>query len=884
MKLTRKLASILLTITLLLGLFPLVSPVSPAQAVTTWSKYSGNVAVGSERFPMDAWVIKDGTTYKMWYTRVSSNLSITQILNIVKAQNLNNIVAAISSTNMSQLLDSIDDLSANVSAIKNLLDSVTTTIGYATSTDGKNWTIQNSQALVGSSSSFWAKDPVGTPTVIKESDTSYKMWYTRVNTSLTQGQLSSILTDLGSSTIATRKQAILDLLNSTYTVIGYATSDNGTDWVVQNPQSLVGTSSGLWTKPSVGTPAVIKDGTTYKMWYTRSVTDLTSGNLTNILTNTGSFNVATILDVFDGTNSVIGYATSDNGTDWVVQNPQMLSGGPGLWQSVADPTVIKTDSTYEMWYTNVSRNLVTSGLNTLLSEIKNLGISSLWNTLKNTGVTQLITDLAALNVTTIQSLLSGSGTIISYATSSNGVDWTTQSVENLVGNSASLWSSVSSPSVVKTGEQYEIWFSKGLDSLTMQKITERLLGLDTTVGYAVSLAPSLPPGGGPLPPPPLPIGATPITTVVDAGGIAISSFAVGSPDNQVALNIPAGTRILDVNGQPTVQWIQVIPDVTPPSPPQDTKFIGVVYNLGPEGVKFSPPITLTMKYDPLNLPAGVNENNLVIALWDASKGEWVKLPSTVDTVLHTIKALVSNSGKYAILAGTRPAAFTVSELTISPLEVNVGEVVTASVTVTNTGDLAGSYSLSLQVSNVVLETKQITLGGGASQKVTFSFSRDAAGTYIVNIGQLSGSVKVKARALPTPATFVVRDLTISPASVDIGATTTISAVVANTGDISGNYKVTLKINGAAVGTKEVTLAGGSSEKVTFSVTKDVAGSYTVEIAGLSGTFTVKAPSTLPPTPQPKAKINWGLISGAIAIFVITVVIVVVLVRRQRSFR
>jgi len=93
----------------------------------------------------------------------------------------------------------------------------------------------------------------------------------------------------------------------------------------------------------------------------------------------------------------------------------------------------------------------------------------------------------------------------------------------------------------------------------------------------------------------------------------------------------------------------------------------------------------------------------------------------------------------------------------------------------------------------------------------------------------------------TPATFATSGLSITPAEVETGETITISIVVANTGDLSGSYKVALRIDNVVVGTEEVTLGGGASQKVSFSTTKAVGGTYAVDIDGLSGTFLVKAP-------------------------------------------
>ena len=73
----------------------------------------------------------------------------------------------------------------------------------------------------------------------------------------------------------------------------------------------------------------------------------------------------------------------------------------------------------------------------------------------------------------------------------------------------------------------------------------------------------------------------------------------------------------------------------------------------------------------------------------------------------------------------------------------------------------------------------------------------------------------------------------------MGEEVTISVLVTNTGDLTGSYQASLNIDGVAVATEEVTLAGGASERVTFTMTQDVAGTYSVTIDGQSGTFDVK---------------------------------------------
>ena len=146
---------------------------------------------------------------------------------------------------------------------------------------------------------------------------------------------------------------------------------------------------------------------------------------------------------------------------------------------------------------------------------------------------------------------------------------------------------------------------------------------------------------------------------------------------------------------------------------------------------------------------------------------------------------------------------------------------------------------------------------------------------------------------PPAAVFTSSNPSISPSEVDIGETITISILITNAGNAADSYKVTLKINGVVEATKDVTLDAGTSQEVTFATAKDVAGSYTVDINGLSGLFTVKekpappppppsAPPAPPaPTPPPAPAINWPVIWGIIGGVVAGVAIFLVVRRRKR---
>jgi transcriptional regulator with XRE-family HTH domain len=105
-------------------------------------------------------------------------------------------------------------------------------------------------------------------------------------------------------------------------------------------------------------------------------------------------------------------------------------------------------------------------------------------------------------------------------------------------------------------------------------------------------------------------------------------------------------------------------------------------------------------------------------------------------------------------------------------------------------------------------------------------------------------------AVQKPAAFTTSGLSITPAEVNSGDKVTISVTVKNTGDVSGTYKVTLKVNGATVESKDVTVAGNATQAVTFTTSQAMAGTYNVTIDSLTGTFAVKAAPAPTPTPTP----------------------------------
>ena len=86
------------------------------------------------------------------------------------------------------------------------------------------------------------------------------------------------------------------------------------------------------------------------------------------------------------------------------------------------------------------------------------------------------------------------------------------------------------------------------------------------------------------------------------------------------------------------------------------------------------------------------------------------------------------TGSPTIIAPILSAAFfQVSDLTVTPSEVEPGDDVTVSVLVTNVGEESGGLGVELELDGAVADIKAVTLDGGASTTVSFSVSSDEGG-------------------------------------------------------------------------------------------------------------------------------------------------------------
>ena len=91
---------------------------------------------------------------------------------------------------------------------------------------------------------------------------------------------------------------------------------------------------------------------------------------------------------------------------------------------------------------------------------------------------------------------------------------------------------------------------------------------------------------------------------------------------------------------------------------------------------------------------------------------------------------------------------------------------------------------------------------------------------------------------PSPAKFTVSALSVVPGTCKTGESVTVSVTVTNSGGSKGMYNVVFKVNGTEEAKMGVTLDAGGSQKVSYTLKKDVAGTYSVDVNGLTSSFVV----------------------------------------------
>ncbi|MFA5066254.1 MAG: choice-of-anchor U domain-containing protein [Dehalococcoidia bacterium] len=149
-----------------------------------------------------------------------------------------------------------------------------------------------------------------------------------------------------------------------------------------------------------------------------------------------------------------------------------------------------------------------------------------------------------------------------------------------------------------------------------------------------------------------------------------------------------------------------------------------------------------------------------------------------------------------------------------------------------------SYSPGTNV--LVLTIKDGGLGDGDGQANGTII--DPGGPAVRPTGPVTSHSSVVLPPASAPVTLpnlVVQSASLSASSVQPGDTVTVNAIVANRGTVNGTSAVKLVINGSEEARRSVTVEGGKTAPVSFTVTRSQPGSYSVYAGGVpAGSFTV----------------------------------------------
>ena len=219
-----------------------------------WEKHGVVLDVGSgwERCAvMHPVVLRDGDTYKMWYTGHSGTGGQMDIGYATSPDGINWTKYDWNPVFKGADVPGVDELYLGSvifddAIYKMWYHTVSASGGdiefpyifdirYATSTDGINWADQG-QVLTPGAPDAWDNSTVSNPSVLFNNG-KYEMWYSGANTSMKPE-------------------------------VGYAISEDGVAWTKSSYNPVLSKGSvGEWDAQSVWSPRVILEGTIYKMWY-----------------------------------------------------------------------------------------------------------------------------------------------------------------------------------------------------------------------------------------------------------------------------------------------------------------------------------------------------------------------------------------------------------------------------------------------------------------------------------------------------------------------------------------------------------------------------------------------------------------------------------------
>jgi hypothetical protein len=206
----------------------------------------------------------------------------------------------------------------------------------------------------------------------------------------------------------------------------------------------------------------------------------------------------------------------------------------------------------------------------------------------------------------------------------------------------------------------------------------------------------------------------------------------------------------------------------------------------------------------------------------------------IDIIIVAVAAgtylLLQNQGAFA----PRPADFTLSNLTINPVEADADEPVSILANVTNIGELEGNYTANLIVNDQPRDNQTVLLPGGETSSIEFVDTESIVGNYSVRLGDLSGTFKIK----PLISNITLSRLIINPSEAWVGDEINIRVSARNLGLANEDLSVKFMVDDVLINATKISLDSGENTLVTFMFDVTTEGSHSVKINNLKSSFLV----------------------------------------------
>ncbi len=135
------------------------------------------------------------------------------------------------------------------------------------------------------------------------------------------------------------------------------------------------------------------------------------------------------------------------------------------------------------------------------------------------------------------------------------------------------------------------------------------------------------------------------------------------------------------------------------------------------------------------------------------------------------------------------------------------------------------------------------------------------------------------RSISAPAKLTVKYLNVQPQQAQANQPVTVYANITNSGDESGSYSATLKVNGQVEETRLGKVGGHAAVPLMFMVSREKPGSYSVDVNGQQASFIIIDDGGNKPAPTK----NWAIIGFVICAIGVVVVSALLIQRRRNAY-